>query len=131
MQIKTSSTLATDTLFWLPEKTGTYSTKTGYGVGITSTQSLNLGNDPVNWMSHIWNVKTGPKLKDFLWRVVRKAIPVSSNLERRGFPSFNYKTCGAHEDDLHVFLKCPLAEEVWNHIPTLHRPSRALPSVLN
>ncbi|KAF2548210.1 hypothetical protein F2Q70_00023865 [Brassica cretica] len=62
-------------------------------------------------------------------RVVRKAIPVSSNLEKRGFPSFNCKTCGASEDDLHVFLKCPLAEEVWNCIPTQHRLASALPTV--
>lgn len=129
LQIKTSSTSAPDTLLWLPEKSGVYSTKTGYGVGMTIDKPLNLVNVPVNWLSHIWNVKTGPKLKDFLWRVVRKAIPVSSNLEKRGFPSFNCKTCGASEDDLHVFLKCPLAEEVWNCIPTQHRPASALPIV--
>ena len=70
-----------------------------------------------------------PKLKDFLWRVVRKAIPVSSNLEKRGVPSFNCKTCGVHEDDLHVFLTCPIAEEVWRLIPTRHTPSSLLPSV--
>ncbi|RID44707.1 hypothetical protein BRARA_I01485, partial [Brassica rapa] len=57
-------------------------------------------------------------LKDFLWRVMKKAIPISSNLERRGVPSFNCKNCGAHEDDLHVFLTCPMAEEVWSNIPT-------------
>ncbi|KAG5396252.1 hypothetical protein IGI04_018066, partial [Brassica rapa subsp. trilocularis] len=85
-------------------------------------------NEPVNWLSHIWNVKTVPKLKDFLWRVVRKAIPVSSNLEKRGLPSFNCKTCGVHEDDLHVFLTCPIAEEVWRLIPTQHTPSSLLPS---
>ncbi|XP_013709689.1 uncharacterized protein LOC106413463 [Brassica napus] len=129
LQIKTSSTAAPDTLLWLPEKSGVYSTKTGYRVGMTSDKPLSLENSPVNWLSHIWNVKTGPKLKDFLWRVVRKAIPVSSNLEKRGFPSFNCKTCGASEDDLHVFLKCPLAEEVWNLVPTQHRPTSALPNV--
>lgn len=129
LQIKTSSTSVADTLIWLPEKSGTSSTKTGYGVGMTSNKPLTRGNEPINWMSHIWNVKIGPKLKDFLWRVVRKAIPVSSNLEKRSFQSFNCKACGAHEDDLHVFLKCPLAEEVWSHIPIQHRPTSAISSV--
>ena len=96
---------------------------------MTSDKPLTRGNEPINWMSHIWNVKTGPKLKDFLWRVVRKAIPVSSNLEKRGFQSFNCKACGAYEDDLRVFLKCPLAEEVWSHIPIQHRPTSAISSV--
>ncbi|CAN7081384.1 unnamed protein product [Brassica oleracea var. botrytis] len=87
--IKTSSTPSSDTLFWLPEKLGVYSTKTGYGIGMTGTRVSNADNDPVNWLKHVWNVKTAPKLKDFLWRLVRKATPVSANLERRGIESFN------------------------------------------
>lgn len=83
LQIKTSSTPATDALIWLPEISGIYSTKTGYGVGITAGVVLNTDNEPLNWLKHIWNVRTSPKLKDFLWRVV------SANLEKRGFPSFN------------------------------------------
>ncbi|KAG2281009.1 hypothetical protein Bca52824_052229 [Brassica carinata] len=129
LQIKTSSTTSLDTLFWLPEKSGIYSTKTGYGLGMTADKDQHLINEPVNWLKHIWNVKTGPKLKDFLWRVVKKAIPVSSNLERRGFPSFNCKSCGGHEDDLHVFLKCPLAKEVWNHMPTAQKPQNSIASL--
>ncbi|KAL0686501.1 hypothetical protein Bca4012_086178 [Brassica carinata] len=129
LQIKTSSIPASDLLVWLPERTGTYSTKTGYGVGILSTRIQSSVDEPVNWLKHIWNVKTSPKLKDFLWRVVKKAIPVSSNLERRGFPSFNCKACGAHEDDLHVLLKCPVAEEVWSLIPLHQRPVNLLPSI--
>lgn len=109
LQIKTSSNPVNDTLLWLPEKNGSYSTKTGYGMGITSLKMQTSTDQPVNWLKHVWNVKTSPKLKDFLWRVVKKAIPVSSNLERRGVPSFNCKSCGAHEDDLHVFLHCPIA----------------------
>lgn len=126
LQIKTSSTPAPDSLVWLPERTGTYSTKSGYGVGILSTRIQCSADEPVDWLKHIWNIKTSPKLKDFLWRVVKKAIPVSSNLERRGLPSFNCKSCGAREDDLHVFLSCPVAEEVWSLIPVLQRPEYLL-----
>ncbi|KAG2313748.1 hypothetical protein Bca52824_025305, partial [Brassica carinata] len=129
LQIKTSSTPSIDTLVWLPERSGNYSTKTGYGIKRLAMSDLDPGGEPVNWLKHIWNVKTGPKLKDFLWRVVKKAIPVSSNLERRGFPRFNCKSCGAHEDDIHVLLKCPLATEVWNQAPISTRPSSALTSI--
>lgn len=128
MRIKTSSTHSLDTVIWLPEKSGTYSTKTGYGIGMVSLMRREE-DEPVQWLKHIWNVKTAPKLKDFLWRMVKKAIPVSSNLERRGVPSFNCKKCGEHEDDLHVFLTCPLAEEVWSYIPTSQRPSRSISAV--
>ena len=111
-RIKTSSTPSPDTLIWLPEKSGEYSTKTGYGIAMTADIPLETIYEPVNWLNHIWNVKTSPKLKDFYCRVAKKAISVSSNLERRGFPSFNCKKCSRHEDDLHILLKCPLAEEV-------------------
>ncbi|KAL0876620.1 hypothetical protein Bca101_026325 [Brassica carinata] len=80
-------------------------------------------------LKHIWNLKTAPKLKDFLWRVVRKAIPVSANFERRGVASFKCKSCDGFEDDLHVFLNCPLAVEVWNQVPVRQRPSPSLPTV--
>lgn len=82
------------------------------------TQCLPIGpatvtNKTMKWTQHVWNVKTSPKIKDFLWRVVKKAILVSSNLERRGFQSFNCKRCGGVEDDLHALLTCPLEERVW------------------
>lgn len=57
LRIKTSSTQAQDTLFWLPEKSGDYSTKTGYGVGVTFDNSLRNVDEPVKWLKHIWNVK--------------------------------------------------------------------------
>lgn len=129
LMLKTSSTHSHDTLFWIPEKSGAYSTKTGYGIGRMGTGTSNSDSDPVNWLKHVWNVKTAPKIKDFLWRLLRKAIPVSANLERRGIASFNCKKCDGQEDDLHVFLKCPLAEQVWSLLPTTQTPSSSLLSI--
>lgn len=77
----------------------------------------------LDWLKHIWNVGTSPKIKDFLWKIIKKAIPVSDNLSKCGVPPFNCKRCGAYEDDLHVFLTCPFAEEVWNLLPLRERPS--------
>ncbi|XP_033139461.1 uncharacterized protein LOC103848971 [Brassica rapa] len=129
LKIKTSSTPSSDELCWLPEKSGEYSTKTGYGIGMTGARMPTTEDDPVEWLKHIWNVKTAPKLKDFIWRLVKKAIPVSANLEKRGIASFRCKKCNGQEDDLHVFLTCPLAEEVWSLMPILQRPPRLLSSM--
>lgn len=41
-----------------------------------------------DWLKSIWNIKTSPKIKDFLWKVVRKAIPVSSNLSTGEYQPF-------------------------------------------
>ena len=65
LHIKTSSIQSPDTLIWLQEKSGEYSTKTGYGLGMTSKLMRGEANDPVHWLRDIWNVKTIPKLKDF------------------------------------------------------------------
>ncbi|RID60989.1 hypothetical protein BRARA_E00169 [Brassica rapa] len=89
----------------------------------------NADRAPVNWLKHVWNVKTAPKLKDFLWRILKQALPVSANLERRGVARFSCKKCNGQEDDLHVLLKCTLAEEVWALAPIAQRPSSSLPSM--
>lgn len=126
--IKTSATPSLDTLLWLPERSGIYSTKTGYGIGMIDDKEPENRVNPIKWLEHVWKVKTAPKLKDFLWRVLKKAIPVSSNLESRGVASFACKKCGAYEDNTHVFLHCPTAEEVWSLIPVALRPSPTMGS---
>ena len=63
----------------------------------TTSQALQR---PLGEISH-WTVRNvsgplrlPPKIKDFLRRVVKKAIHVSANLETRGLPAFPCKRCG-------------------------------------
>lgn len=129
LKIITSSTQATDTLVWLPEKSGSYTTKTGYGIA-SSLEINSIMNCPeFDWLKHIWNVKTSPKVKDFLWKVINKAIPVSTNLARRGIPEFRCKRCGGEEDDLHTFISCPLAAAAWELAPVAWQPDSLMPSL--
>ncbi|XP_056842911.1 uncharacterized protein LOC130495527 [Raphanus sativus] len=129
MRIVTSSAPAPDCLVWLPERSGNYSTKTGYGLGMEPHFAAGALSIPFNWNKCIWNIKTSPKIKDFLWKLVRKAIPVSSNLARRGIPAFNCKRCDCVEDDLHVFLLCSIAEQVWEAAPLANKPLSTTPSM--
>ncbi|KAG5375666.1 hypothetical protein IGI04_040262 [Brassica rapa subsp. trilocularis] len=92
-----------------------------FGAGLIST--------PFDWNKSIWNVKTAPKIRDFLWRTVRKAIPISSNLATRGIQEFPCKRCNGVEDDLHLFLQCDIAREVWELAPLAVKPSSATPSM--
>lgn len=91
------------------------------------------GNGPptqeFNWCKNIWNIKTAPKIKNFLWKLKRKAIPVSSNMATRGIPTFNCKTCNDVDDDLHTFLLGPVAASVWNLAPLQNIPSPYLPLI--
>ncbi|WZZ20897.1 hypothetical protein YC2023_122284 [Brassica napus] len=127
-EIKEAAFSINNTLAWLLDKSGVYTTKTGYGAGLNIDDRAppEVG---FNWTKSIWNVKTAPKLKDFLWKVVRRAIPVSANLENMGILPFGCKTCNAREDDLHVFLNCEVAKLVWDLAPLSTRPSSLTPSI--
>ena len=126
LRLITSCAPTPDTLAWLLDKSGEYTTKTGYGAGL-NIDDLAPPEFDFNWTKSIWNVKTAPKLKDFLWKVVRRAIPVSANLENRGILPFRCKTCNAREDDLHVFLNCEVVKLVWDLAPLSTRPSSLTP----
>lgn len=129
LRIITSAGPSLDSLVWLSEKNRVYSTKSGYVLGILDKLPWENDQQPLEWQKHIWTVGTIPKIREFLWRIAKKAIPVSENLNKRGIISFVCKRCGAHEDDLHVFLTCPFAEEVWNLLPLRFRPPPSLTSM--
>lgn len=109
-----------DELVWLPEKNGTYSTKTGYAL-----YRINIGDPDLafDWNKLVWGVKTSQKLKHFLWKIKNKAIPVNENLIRRGIEMDGQcKRCGVLETECHVFSQCPFAARVWDLLPTLYTP---------
>ena len=117
LKIVTSSSPVDDSIVWLPDPKGIYSTKTGYGVASYSDHILPFLPPSFDWLKHIWNLNTSPKIKDFLWKVINRAIPVSSNLVTRGVNPFACKRCGGIEDDVHVFASCPFAMNVWELAP--------------
>lgn len=91
-----------DELVWLPDKTGTYTTKTGYALCKINVEDTDID---FNWKKLIWGVKTTPKLKHFLWKVKNKAIPVGENLLRRGIEvEGRCKRCGILETDRQTFI---------------------------
>ncbi|WZY80122.1 hypothetical protein YC2023_026506 [Brassica napus] len=121
-RIITSSAPARDSLAWLAEKSGEYTVKTGYGVERVGLIPPHTNEQTFDWLKNIWNLNTSPKIKDFLWKVKRKAIPVSSNLATRGMAPFPCAKCGGVEDDLHVFLLCPFASQSWSLLPVYEIP---------
>ena len=115
-----SEFLMDDEIAWLPERSGTYSTKTGYRLC-----KVNQGHeDPnFNWNLYVWQVKTSPKLKQFLWKINSNALPVGANLLRRGIEVEGLcKRCGIVETERHLFLQCPYALRVWELVPALIKP---------
>lgn len=116
-----------DSLIWLPEKSGIYSTKTGYHLACISTPACSDTAAPFNWIKNVWQIKTAPKIKHFLWKAARGALSLGSNLAKRGLmASINCKRFGEREDETHLFFSCPFAQQVWNASPLNHQVSQGL-----
>ncbi|CAL9240893.1 unnamed protein product, partial [Arabidopsis halleri] len=76
----------------------------------------------------VWKVRTSPKLKMFLWKVARNALPVGLALAARGLEAdTSCKRCGEVESAEHLFFNCPFARRAWellpvNRLPILREP---------
>lgn len=117
-----------DAFVWLPEKSGLYTTKSGYALAkLQSTcPRTELTQHPFSWRSCVWNIKTSPKLKLFLWKLANKALPVGDALARRGIlANTECKRCGERETEIHTFFLCPFAATIWDLMPVLYKPSPA------
>lgn len=110
-----------DSLQWLPEKKGIYTTRSEYALA-----KLNASGPPptpFSWKRNIWNLQCSPKLNLFLWKAASKALPVGAALARRGMDATTCcKRCGEVESEIHVLLQCPFAAKVWELSPILFNP---------
>ncbi|CAL9232043.1 unnamed protein product [Arabidopsis halleri] len=111
-----SSHKTKDALVWLPDKSGLYSTKSGYSLAKLNSQNLVIEN--FNWQSYIWKVPTAPKIRMLMWKLMVKALPLGSTLATRGLgDSISCKLCGGLEDATHLLLSCLFAAKVWDLAP--------------
>ena len=106
-----------DALVWLPGKTGSYTTKSGYALAKIARdqdrlQPVTSQVNQFGWRSCVWNIETAPKLNVFLWRLANKALPVGASLARRGIQATTTcKRCNAIESEIHTFFSLPLCEK--------------------
>ncbi|XP_018435308.1 uncharacterized protein LOC108807521 [Raphanus sativus] len=119
------SSLGTEDIFvWQPLQSGIYTTKSGYRASLQAPRvPPSLPNSITNasefsWVKDIWNSQCSPKLRVFLWSIVRRAIPVGENLRSRGILSnANCCRCGSLETPVHLFFQCSFAQKVWDQTP--------------
>ncbi|CAL9240671.1 unnamed protein product [Arabidopsis halleri] len=121
LEIKMSKLGAKDAFAWLPTKSGTYSAKSGYyeSLATSAEESVNLDlNKDFKWSKNIWHIKSSPKTKFFVWKVMRGAIPVGENLRSRGLEvEAKCPFCDEIESTLHLFFKCRFASQIWERAP--------------
>nr|XP_023870323.1 uncharacterized protein LOC111982938 [Quercus suber] len=81
---------------------------------ILTTSSTNLGLNQALW-KNIWDASVPNKVRNFLWRVCKNAIPTKKNLVQRKI--LTEGTCDHYratpETALHALWECPKLSVVW------------------
>lgn len=114
--------LLQDERVWLGEKSGNYSTRSGYALAKVNVEDQ---SSDFNWKQCIWNVKCSPKLQHFFWKLKNNALAVGEALVKRGISTDGKcKRCGASETAFHVMFTCPKAKRVWELAPALLVPNQ-------
>ena len=76
-----------DKLIWPHVPSGVYSVKSGYRFlakeKAGSRDTPQAQTDSPNFWRRIWGLSVPNKVKNFLWRACKEALPVKSNLVRR------------------------------------------------
>ena len=120
LSIKPSRTGAPDKLIWLGTESGEYTTKSGYRKALERSTYPEEERPAVtvDWNSGVWKLHTAPKIKLFLWKIFRGALPVGESLAIRNITSaLNCKRCNTPESTNHLFLHCGIAQKVWKLAP--------------
>lgn len=116
--LKPSVTGAPDKLFWLGTKSGDYTSKSGYYIAIEEDMDAPLAEANFNWKKNVWNLSCAPKVKHFVWKVLKRAIPVGERLvERHIDVDPRCKRCGEIESITHLLFHCRFSQKVWQLAP--------------
>lgn len=117
--IPLSNASACDTVIWPHTQSGVYTVKSDY---YFLSQDRNLQNGDFNnptpprkLQKFIWSMSVPSKVRNFVWRAAKNAIPVKTNLvKRRVLLEETCDQCKMQpENVLHALWSCPCLNEVW------------------
>jgi hypothetical protein len=100
------SSLDEDVVGWRLETSGQYSTNSMY-------RSL-AGGLAITNFKDVWKTRVPPKIRVFLWQLIRGKLPCSEQVaKRQGPPNGCYSLCGEVDDCNHIFFACHMAQFMW------------------
>lgn len=105
---------------WLHNKSGEYSVKFGYWLAWSSTrtdmiQEAEMKSSLNGLKTDVWSLKTSPKIRAFLWRVLSSIVSVADVVVARGMNmDSRCQICDIDGESVnHCLFTCPLARKVW------------------
>jgi len=109
-----------DSYCWIGTNHGLYTVKSGYELICRQVQNVlfkEAEEQPsVNPLfQKIWRLNTAPKIKVFLWKVLKGAVAVEDRLRTRGILIADGCSMCSEENETinHILFQCPLARQVW------------------
>ncbi|VVB15521.1 unnamed protein product [Arabis nemorensis] len=105
-----------DSLVWLRNNNGIYTTGSGYGLKNSVSASPQFHN--FNWQIKLWRIRAQPKLKTFLLKAAVGALAINDQLATLGIGNTTgCIRCGCSETIEHVLFHCSWAKLVWDLAP--------------
>lgn len=81
-----SHSLAPDIFVWQPLQYGIYTTRSGYySISMKDQHQIILNSGAFDWLKNVWAPKCSTKMRQFLWSIINKAIPLGKDLQRVEF----------------------------------------------
>ena len=98
--IPLSSSSQVDTLIWPFNPSGHYLVKSGYKFLQECAENSHAPTQESAFWKKVWGLEVPSKVKNFVWRACREALPTRKNLQRRKIvPSGICDLCKAEEED--------------------------------
>lgn len=107
-----------DRLFWPWTQTGKYNCKSGYRFLKSEAEvsrAVEAQTEDRNFWRRIWDLGVHNKIKNFVWRACREAIPTKENLKRRHITeNGRCERCLLEEETtLHALWSCSKIRSAW------------------
>ncbi|CAI9785166.1 unnamed protein product [Fraxinus pennsylvanica] len=112
-----------DRMFWIHDKKGAYSVRSGYKL-LMANSFTHSHNTIESFWNKIWRYKIPAKVRNLIWKASLNVLPTTDQLRaKRVDVDSHCPVCLTHEESvLHVFVSCELAQKVWETVGIASSP---------
>ncbi|KAL2498709.1 Ribonuclease H-like superfamily protein [Abeliophyllum distichum] len=123
MQIPLTSLGREDRMYWIHDKKGAYSVKSGYQLLILDSFVYSHTAMESFWSS-LWRYKIPAKVRNLHWRASLNVLPTANQLRAKRVDMDSHcPVCLMHEESIfHVLVSCEFAQQVWKAVGVISAP---------